>query len=136
VVVGDADHSVTVTHSTSGVLAGPGATVAGSAAVIHVHETAGALVGGGAALAGASTRFSYVITDTVCDANGTPVPGATIHLFDTATDVEVDEVTSNGSGVFTFTNPTLGPNYYVVGYLAGSPDIAGTSVNTLQTAQV
>jgi hypothetical protein len=53
-----------------------------------------------------------------------------VHLHRTLDDVKVDQVTSDGSGNFSF-NVGLGEQYYVVAYLPGSPDRAGVTVNTL-----
>ena len=44
-------------------------------------------------------------------------------------------ITSDGSGNFTFLNPGSGP-FFLVAYKPGSPDVAGTTVNTLQPAVI
>lgn len=53
-----------------------------------------------------------------------------MHLHRTLDDVKVEQTLSDGSGNFAFT-VGLGETYYVVAYLPGSPDRAGTTVNTL-----
>ncbi len=64
------------------------------------------------------------------DANGNPLGGCTVHLFKTADDSKVAAAISDANGNYSFnTNPV--DLYYVVAYLAGSPDVAGTTVNTL-----
>jgi hypothetical protein len=40
-------------------------------------------------------------------------------------------VTSDGSGNYAFPNVTPQDAYYVVAYLAGSPDVSGTTLNTI-----
>jgi hypothetical protein len=54
-VVGSAEIALPAgTHSAAGTLAGAGATVAGTATVLHVHAATGVMFGGGAAIAGTS----------------------------------------------------------------------------------
>lgn len=65
------------------------------------------------------------------DANNSPLSGCTVHLFRTRDDVEVDQTISDGSGNFAFVTASPGESYYVTAYLAGSPDVAGVTVNTL-----
>lgn len=64
------------------------------------------------------------------DEAGADLPGATVKAFLTASDLEVAEVVSNASAeyeIYVYTDA----NHYIVAYLAGSPDKAGTSLNTL-----
>lgn len=65
------------------------------------------------------------------DSGGSPVSGAVVQCFLTANDTLVSEVTSNTNG--TYEAPTVYPGaaHYLVAYRPGSPDIAGTTVNTL-----
>jgi hypothetical protein len=65
------------------------------------------------------------------DSGGTALPGCSVHLFRTADDVEVDQVTSDASGNYEFRSASASNQYYVVAYLAGSTDTFGTTVNTL-----
>jgi ABC-type multidrug transport system permease subunit len=54
-----------------------------------------------------------------------------VKLYQTADDVVVAQTTSHPtSGFYEFTDPVTGP-FYAVAYLPGSPDVAGTTVNTL-----
>lgn len=53
-----------------------------------------------------------------------------VELFQTGGDMTTRETTSDAAGNYSFSNPGSGP-FYVVAYKAGSPDVAGTSVNTL-----
>lgn len=74
-------------------------------------------------------RFS--ISGVTRDGTGTALGACTVHLFESATDQEIDQTIADGSGNFAF---SLGGNagfFYLVAHLAGSPDVAGTTVNTL-----
>lgn len=73
----------------------------------------------------------FGIAGVTRDSTGAALAGCTVHLFRTATDCEVDEIVSDGSGNYSFPNVTAAEGYYVVAYLPGSPDVAGTTVNTL-----
>lgn len=68
------------------------------------------------------------------DSAGTPLASCVVELYRTLTDVVVDSAASDGSGAFTFRNVGLGQTYYIVSYKAGSPDVFGTSLNTLAGA--
>ena len=46
-----------------------------------------------------------------------------------------DGVVSDAGGAFTFLNPGSGP-FYIIAYKVGSPDVAGTTINTLQPVVV
>jgi hypothetical protein len=74
----------------------------------------------------------FRITGTTKDSTGAALGTCVVDLFDTATDVRLDTTTSDASGVFEFRGAGQPPNaYYLVAYKAGSPDVAGTTVNTL-----
>jgi hypothetical protein len=71
------------------------------------------------------------ITGITKDGAGAALGGCTVHLLRTADDVEVDQVVSDaGDGTYSVGAPTDG-THYAVAYLPGSPDVAGTTVNTL-----
>ena len=61
----------------------------------------------------------------------TPQPGAIVELYLTSTNAPVAVATSGQDGSYSIGTPFTGQNHYVVAYLAGTPDVAGTSVNTL-----
>ena len=61
---------------------------------------------------------------------GVPLAGVTVDLFHSDSDVKVATVISDGSGNFSF-SVGIGEAYYAVAYLAGSPDMAGTTRNNL-----
>lgn len=68
----------------------------------------------------------------VYQADGTtPQAGATVQLFLTSGDVFVSETTSGPDGSYQAPTPYTGRNHYAVAYLTGSPDVAGTTANTL-----
>lgn len=63
---------------------------------------------------------------------GAVLPFCTVRLYRSDNDQFIDLVVSAADGSFTFT--TIGPGqfYYEVAYLAGSPDVTGATVDTLQ----
>ena len=73
---------------------------------------------------------AFRLTGTTRDSTGTQLGNCTVHLFNSA-DQEIAETISDGSGAFTFTADANSGTYYLVAYLAGSPDVAGTSLKTL-----
>lgn len=77
----------------------------------------------------ATGRF---ITGVTRDSGGTPLGGVTCDLYLTREQRFVDRVVSDGSGNFTF--GAAGGPYFLVFYKAGSPDVFGSSVNTLTGA--
>lgn len=64
------------------------------------------------------------------DAGGGAIGNCVVKCYDTLTDAVVFTTTSDASGNYAGTVPGSG-EYYLVAYLADTPDIAGTSVNTL-----
>lgn len=71
------------------------------------------------------------IMGTCRDVDGNAVGGATVVGFLTAGDVVVNETACDDQGNYELGTPYPGAPHYLVAYRAGSPDIAGTSVNTL-----
>ena len=67
------------------------------------------------------------------DSTSTPLANCTVKLYRTSDDVEISSAISDGSGNYAFPIQALatGGPYYIVAYKAGSPDVAGTTVNTL-----
>lgn len=79
-------------------------------------------------------NLAWTISGITRDSTGAVLGGCTVELFYTATDVKFSSTVSNSTtGVYTFQLPTnnLGM-FYAVAYLAGSPDVAGTTMNTLE----
>lgn len=70
------------------------------------------------------------LTGVSRDSTGAALGGCTVKVFSTINDVKLFETVSNGSGSWSIdvgANP--GP-FYFVEYKAGTPDLAGTSLNT------
>ena len=78
---------------------------------------------------GAASRVGFV--GVTRDQYGTPVGSCVVQLFLTATDAFIMEVTSDASGNFLLQSWYSPDTHYIVAYKAGSPDIFGTTVNTL-----
>jgi hypothetical protein len=78
------------------------------------------------------THTLYVITGSTRDASGGLLAGVSVKLFLTATDVLIDSTVSDVSGQFIVKSPYYPDGHYLVYYKAGSPDVHGASVNTLQ----
>lgn len=66
---------------------------------------------------------------------GNPLAGVSIKVFRSDNDALVASGTSGSDGTYSIVTPGTGP-YYAVAYKAGSPDIAGTTVNTLTASIV
>ena len=81
---------------------------------------------------GNDTPNTLTISGVTKDSTGAVLGGCKVHLFTTDLDTLVAQITSDPTtGVYSFTGVGMGRNYYVVAYKAGSPDVAGTTVNTL-----
>jgi hypothetical protein len=65
------------------------------------------------------------------DSAGAVLASCTVSLYRTLDDMLFEKVISDGSGNYAFSAIGLSEQYYVVAYKAGSPDVAGTTVNTL-----
>lgn len=65
------------------------------------------------------------------DVNANPLGGCTVKLFRTSDNALMQTTVSDGSGNYSFQQVGIGSLYYVVAYLPGSPDVAGTTVRTL-----
>lgn len=75
-------------------------------------------------------RQGFRLSGVTRDSAGTVLANCRVELFITSSDVKVAEVVSGSDGSFSFDNPGTGP-FYLVGYKAGPPDVAATSVNNL-----
>jgi hypothetical protein len=74
----------------------------------------------------------FRLTGTTRDTTGVALGSCTVDWFNTADDVKIDSTTSDANGLFEFRTAGQPPNaYYLVAYKAGSPDVAGTTVNSL-----
>lgn len=65
------------------------------------------------------------------DVNLNPLANCTVKLFRASDNVLMQTAISDGGGNYSFQQVGLGEQYYVVAYLPGSPDVAGTTVRTL-----
>ena len=72
-----------------------------------------------------------LIAGVTRDSTGAALGSCVVDLMLTATDSKIDGVVSDSTGAYSFKSGQYGKTYYVVAYKAGSPDRAGTSVNTL-----
>ena len=78
---------------------------------------------------GCVSRFG--VRGVTRDVYGSPLPFATVKLYQTSSDLMVGSVVSDANGNFTVTTPFYPDQHYMVTYKAGSPDVFGTSPNTL-----
>lgn len=79
-------------------------------------------------------RTYQTIPGITRDAAGAPLGGCTVDLFRTLDDTWVGRTVSGPDGWWAIggiSDPNAGP-YYAVAYLPGTPDVAGTTVATLQ----
>lgn len=80
-------------------------------------------------------KFRKILYDGVAlpftkNSSGVALPSCVVDAFRTSDDVKMDGVVSDASAQYeisVYTDET----HYVVAYKAGSPDVAGTTVNTL-----
>jgi hypothetical protein len=77
---------------------------------------------------GASVNFN--LAGITRDSAGAILGNCRVELFITGRDVSIAETVSDAVGAFAFDMPGTGP-FYLVAYKLGSPDVAGTTVNTL-----
>ena len=76
---------------------------------------------------------TFQITGVTRDSAGAVLGSCVVHLFRTTDDVELDQVNSDASGNFSFVSGLSSEqSHYIVAYKAGSPDVSGTSLNTLK----
>lgn len=71
------------------------------------------------------------ITGNTLDASGNPLGSCVIQCYLTSTDAFVGQVTSDSGGYYELPSYFSGATHYLVAYKPGSPDVAGTSVNTI-----
>lgn len=79
---------------------------------------------------------SFKIVGITRDNTGAILGSCRVELMRTGGDTFVTETTSDGSGNFTLVTPNNSGTFYLVAYKVGSPDVAGTTVNTLTPVQV
>jgi hypothetical protein len=74
-----------------------------------------------------------VLSGTSKDNAGVALGNCTVLVFRTSDKSYIGSTVSDASGAYAFALPTGGAaeQYFAISYLAGSPDVAGTTVNTL-----
>lgn len=64
------------------------------------------------------------------DSTGSALGSCVVELFQTGGEIITAKTVSDAAGAFRFDQPGSGP-FFLVAYKPGSPDLAGTTVNTL-----
>ena len=77
---------------------------------------------------------NFALSGITRDSAGVVLATCKVELF-TGGNRSVAVTVSGADGSFSFSNPGSGP-FFLVAYKQGSPDVAGTTVNTLQPAVV
>jgi hypothetical protein len=79
---------------------------------------------------------NFIIEGVTRDKSSNILGGCTVDLFSTIDDIKRGFAVSDNNGYFKI---TLGNDsyhaYYMVAYLAGSPDVSGITINTINTVQ-
>lgn len=78
---------------------------------------------------GESSRVGFV--GVTRDEYGSPLGSCVVQLFRTADDLFIMEITSDANGNFLLQSWYTPDAHYIVAYKAGSPDVFGTTLNTL-----
>lgn len=80
---------------------------------------------------------SKYIIGQVQDSLGASVSGAIVQGFRTSDDLYIGQCTADSNGRYVFETPYASPTaHYLVAYRDGSPDIAGTTVDTLTSTNM
>ena len=75
---------------------------------------------------------NWELSGVTRDSTGAPLGGCTVHLFYASNDQFISaQISDPTTGAFTFQIGNNAGPFYVTAYLAGTPDVAGTSLNTL-----
>lgn len=72
----------------------------------------------------------YPITGITRDSTGAALGNCTVEALETGTDLKIAMTVSNANGLYSL-DVEGDRSYYLVAYKAGSPDVSGTTVNTL-----
>ena len=72
-----------------------------------------------------------VLVGQTVNAAGAALGYALVYVYVTSTNAWVSVTTSDSMGYFRAPTQYAGVNHYMVSYQAGSPDVSGTTVNTL-----
>ena len=79
----------------------------------------------------AKVRQLWLITGRTLDSAGAALPGATVTIFTTPDNLPRASTTSDSLGNYSFSVDGNSQTRFCVSYLAGPPDVAGTTVNSL-----
>jgi hypothetical protein len=75
-------------------------------------------------------EYPYAIRGVTKDSAGAVLGNCVVQLFKTDDDAFLGQTTSDANGAYVlYASPTI--QHYLVAYLAGSPDVSGTTVNTV-----
>lgn len=78
-------------------------------------------------------EYPYSLTGVTKDSTGAPLAAVNVHLFRTADDSLVHQTISDANGVYIIPASNV-LQHYLVAYKTGSPDVSGSTVNTLAGA--
>jgi hypothetical protein len=78
----------------------------------------------------------FAIAGVTRDSAGAVLGDCEVDLFHTASDMLQVRAVSDGAGVFSVLVGNNSDFYYLRAYKTGAPDVAGTSVNTLQATYI
>jgi hypothetical protein len=82
-----------------------------------------------------SRPSQYVVSGVTRDATGAPLGGCTVKLFETISGLFRGYTISDANGNYAIEIAgDRGLSLFAEAYLAGSPDVAGTTINTLVAA--
>ena len=73
----------------------------------------------------------WALSGQTLDASSVALPGCKVEAFLTGPDAYIGDTVSDGAGNFSIPVGFNSGTFYLVAYKAGSPDVAGTTVNTL-----
>jgi hypothetical protein len=124
----------TTTHGSSGVLVGPGAALAGSAAILRVHEADGALAGPGAAIAGQA--LIGVPVEHVAEGALAPNVDQGAILTASATLTPDPDKTHSVQDAFDGASLDAGWDDIAIGAPGGSVTVSGGNLRIEQTSNV
>lgn len=86
---------------------------------------------------GEGTQTKRFIRGVTKDSSGNAISDVIVQGFVTATDAYVGQDVSRTDGTYTLGTETIaGVQHYLVAYKPGSPDIGGTTVNTITSTNV
>jgi 3-dehydroquinate dehydratase len=87
--------------------------------------------GGGAGFRSPKFYGAFKISGITRDSTGAALASCAVHLFESATDIEIAQTVSDAIGQYQIVIGNNAGFFYIVAYKSGSPDVAGTTVNTL-----